>query len=1340
MDKYVKAFLWLTCWSWLQTALGQQEPISTFHPLNSKAYGIAEGLPDRCVDYAFIDNLGKLNIIPCQHAQISYGQLIYQINGYQPFLEEVIVDSIELKVMIHSLGMNGDSINFGRMIRQDEQSEGNWSTPYFYTFRPDNGSFSYFEVTNKEGHPISIINALYESGKYIACGVYRQQAYIFEIREKTISILHEMRLDQAIGNKRNISPFFRWEDSYVWLLGKTIYHFGANDPEPGVVDLASALSPAASNISIFPGRKEIFAHSGDGKIYRTGDEFQHLSEWYPSFLSFKPQRSYMFRDQPGNILFSFHKDDLEYASYLLDTSGQWHDYTEVIKILHPTLHYFDNHPFASSDFTNHLLQLNYDFKIIEVRSSNGITAIPATALRGLVELDPSRIYGTGNILFSRKNNDWQLSSFNSCRTLLFDGQIFRDEHDFIWEIEGQSVVKYNQDICDTIRYQNLLIRIIPMGTDHFLVLDSDQKLLLLDKKTETFEYIATATGDELNMQMLLDDGNLCWLVANKSVQYIDLDQPEKGFTRLNHPELDKDFISIDKDPEGRIWLGTFSHGLYIYDQKSDILTNINESNGLSNNSVATMLQDDDGDHWIGTFNGITVIDKHLNILGQIYEEDGLVHNECNRWSTVKLNNGHLGFGTVAGLSIIDPVRVKIDISHQAANKVFLSSVTLPGEKNVQGSAYLQDLMRNGIQLPANNRNLKLTYGLSQYTVPEKSIYAYRFEGLQDGWNYVGGLNELYLLNLPQGNYNVEIKAWDYRGIPSQNTLSIPLHVAFYFYQQIWFYLICLTFVVFLLYTWYRNQQSIQRKLEAEVSNRTATIQAQTEKLKEMDEVKTRLYTNITHEFRTPLTIIRGLSDQIQHDPKAPELIKRNADSLLNLVNQMLDLRKLESGNLKLELKQIDIIQFLNYICESFQSLAAIENKQFHFLPQEDEIRMDVDQVKLGQVIHNLFSNALKFTSEGDHIYVQVDRQKGKEEKLKISISDTGMGIPEEKLSRIFDRFYQVDDSMTRQGEGTGIGLTLVAEFVKLMQGVIEVKSNLGRGTTFQILLPISRQAPVNEVRVAINQPFPSPPLSTPFFTQNDPEKYVLLIVEDNPDVIHYLGNILQDKFTLLIASNGQDGIDRAIQEIPDLIISDVMMPVKDGYELCDTLKNDIRTSHIPIILLTARADMDSKLHGLRTGADAYLPKPFHQDELLIRINALIGMRLKLQERYSQVKPPAPDPALKLEDQFMYQLNSLLDNHLSNEDYDIQQICEDLNISRSQLHKKLKALTGSPTSHYIRNYKLIAAEALLLNPEFNVSEVAYQVGFKSPKYFTRLFKEKNGLSPTEWIARHAYNMQ
>lgn len=1329
---------------WIHPIFGQELPVSSFQPLTSKSYGIAEGLPDRCVEYAFIDKLGKLNLIPCQHAQISYGQHLYQMDGHTPFLDDIVMDHIDPNLIIQSLGMIGDSINFGRMIKPGGEYEGQWVSSYFYSFWPETGAFSYFELVSDAGFSISINNVIYDSGRLIGCGTYGEKAYVFEILDERISLLNQVDLKASIETERIPRPFVKFKNQYLWMIGETIYEFSMlGNQNPRKYKSGFIIRPNELNYFANHDNTQLFLYASPGRVYVLNQDSGTFSPWFPDFLSFIPRQSYLFQDNQGNILFSFHKDENEYASYLLDRSGRWHDYTEVIRHLSPIPGHFTEHALVSADFTKYLFQTLYDFDIVEVRSSTSITAIPSIALRGMVELEPGKIFASGNRIFSENESDWNLSSFSTCPIInhVRDVEIFKDEEGMIWENGVHYIIKHNETICDTIDYKNRLVRMVPKGRNHFLVLDSEGELLLFDKKTFQFDYIATSIGDELNMQMLLDNENTCWLVANTIVQFIDLDDPASGFIKIEHSELDKDFISIDKDTEGRVWLGTFSNGLYIYDLSSNELTNINESNGLSNNSVATMLQDGEGDHWIGTFNGITVIDRHLNILGQIYKEDGLVHNECNRWSTIKLSNGDLGFGTVAGLSIIDPIQVKKDISHKPSNRIYLSRVTLPTNQIVQGSAFLGDLIVNGIQLPANNRNIKISYGLSQYTQPEKTKYAYRFKGLQEEWNYVGGLHDLHLLDLPQGQYNLEIKAWDYRGIPSENTLIIPLEVSYFFYQQVWFYLLSAVFFGFLLYLWYQSQQRIQRRLEAEVQNRTATIRGQAEKLKEMDDIKTRLYTNITHEFRTPLTIIKGLSDQMEQDPRAPELIKRNTDNLLTLVNQMLDLRKLESGNLKLELKQIDIIQFLNYICESFQSLAQVQGKQFHFLHTEEEIWMDLDQGKLAQIINNLFSNALKFTSEGDHIYVLVDRI-GEDDLVKIRIKDTGIGIPEEKLARVFDRFYQVDDSMTRQGEGTGIGLTLVSEYVKLMNGEIEVKSKLGQETTFQITLPITRNAPLHENFTTdhLLAPMTSSPTSPNYFNQNDEEKHVVLIVEDNPDVIHYLGNILKDKFKLLIASNGQDGVDRALHEVPDLIISDVMMPIKDGYELCEILKTDMRTSHVPIILLTAKADIDSRLIGLERGADAYLPKPFHQKELLVRVDALIKLRLKLQSRYNQVKTPTPtaDPDLKLEDQFINSLHKFLSDNLSDENYDIQQICEDMRVSRSQLHKKLKALTGMSTSHYVRSYKLIAAEQLLLNPQYNVSEVAYQVGFKSPKYFTRLFKEKNGLSPTEWIVAQTRN--
>ena len=625
--------------------------------------------------------------------------------------------------------------------------------------------------------------------------------------------------------------------------------------------------------------------------------------------------------------------------------------------------------------------------------------------------------------------------------------------------------------------------------------------------------------------------------------------------------------------------------------------------------------------------------------------------------------------------------------------------------------------------------------------PKKSNYAYRLSGLQEDWNYVGGLHELYLLDLPHGQYDVEIKAWDYRGISSENKLSIPLNVAYFFYQKAWFYLLCVVLAGFLLYLWYRNQQQIQRRLESEVRIRTATIRAQTEKLEEMDEVKTRLYTNITHEFRTPLTVIYGMADLIKEDEKAPELIKRNAHNLLDLVNQMLDLQKLESGHLKLDLIQGDIVRFVAYVSESFRSIGELKNLQFHFLEDPRSLVTDFDPNKLARVLSNLFSNAIKFTPEGGNIYLQLSKSSDDQEII-LRLRDTGIGIPTDKLSDIFNRFYQVDDSTTRAGQGTGIGLTIVSEFVKLMQGSVEVRSTPGLGTTFEIRLPISNDAPMSDPLKDISS-ISANSSSLHTSRQNGVNGTLsgnasvgpsVLIVEDNPDVIHYVGNSLKDHYQVTIAMNGEEGIHKALEMVPDLIVSDVMMPIKDGFELCDYLKNDVRTSHIPIILLTAKADMESRITGLNRGADVYLEKPFHKEELLIQMDNLVQLRRQLQERYSTLEPPpvTNDPDIRIEDVFVEKLQRVLLDNISDDSFDITALCTTLKISRSQLHNKLKALTGLSTSHYIRQFRLVEAKKLLKeNHAFNISEIAFEVGFKDPKYFSKLFKQQFGMSPSEW---------
>ncbi len=541
---------------------------------------------------------------------------------------------------------------------------------------------------------------------------------------------------------------------------------------------------------------------------------------------------------------------------------------------------------------------------------------------------------------------------------------------------------------------------------------------------------------------------------------------------------------------------------------------------------------------------------------------------------------------------------------------------------------------------------------------------------------------------------------------------------------------------------------LKQRSNAELQRLNSEILQQKERLEELDKVKSRFFTNISHEFRTPLTVIGGMVDQIGKSPqkwleRGLKMIKHNNANLLNLVNQILDLRKLETGGLQLNMIQGNIVFYLQYITDSFHSLAENKNIKIHFSECDQEIMMDYDKEKILRVVSNLLSNAIKFTPEGGDIYFSIGRQvKDNTPMLHLQIRDTGIGIAREKLPYIFDRFYQIDSSDTRKGEGTGIGLALVNELVKLMEGECQVESEVDKGATFTILLPIRQNASpsaepngaaMEDMIFAISE---HEVISEALASTNSEvtDRAKLLVIEDNLNVIQYIESILENDYELLVATDGQEGINMAIEQIPHLIISDVMMPLKDGFEVCETLKKDVRTSHIPIVMLTARADDDSRIAGLERGADAYLAKPFNQKELLVRLEKLLEIRRMLQQRYQTLGPMArsDDKIVQQEDSFISRVKKITETHLNDSNFGIPELCQEIGMSRSQLHLKIKALTNRSTTHFIRLIRLHRAKELLQTSGLNITQVAYEVGFNDPSYFSRTFTEEFNLSPRKFV--------
>ncbi len=527
-----------------------------------------------------------------------------------------------------------------------------------------------------------------------------------------------------------------------------------------------------------------------------------------------------------------------------------------------------------------------------------------------------------------------------------------------------------------------------------------------------------------------------------------------------------------------------------------------------------------------------------------------------------------------------------------------------------------------------------------------------------------------------------------------------------------------------------------------------------EHLREINEFKDRFFTNITHEFRTPLTIIDGMADLIKTNPErwietGLKKIKSNSGILLRLVNQMLNLAKAEAGSISLNFVRRDINKYLAYLIEQYQSEALRRKLDLKFMSSGDVIELDFDPEKLMHIIANIVSNALKYTPEGGRVEIATEvLDNGK--MLSIQIRDTGIGIEREHLDHLFDRFYRIEHQLSPGG--TGIGLALTKELVQLLHGTISVKSTIGEGTEFSVLLPITHNAPVSETPETTDlttvkgdkyenispaevslSPGHSPGHLQPADHAFPTKLPLLLIVEDNPDVVLYLQAILRYEYRTEVAGNGKIGHEKALEILPDIILSDVMMPFMDGIEMLEKVKNDIRTSHIPVVMLTAKADIDSRLTGLERGADAYLAKPVDEKELHIQLKNLVELRKRLYERYSSLDkiPETSDACIRKEDEFMMKVRQVLETNLKDDEFGIIKLCSILGVSHAQLYRKFKSVSNKTIADYFKALRLHRAKELLSTTDLNITEVTFSVGFKSLAYFSREFTHEFGINPREY---------
>jgi len=741
--------------------------------------------------------------------------------------------------------------------------------------------------------------------------------------------------------------------------------------------------------------------------------------------------------------------------------------------------------------------------------------------------------------------------------------------------------------------------------------------------------------------------------------------------------------------------------------------------------------------WMSTEKAILKFDPITNSFVVYDEAEGIQINNFGFGVSFLTATGQAIFGGDGGFHIFDPIELtRKEFFHQP--KIQITALQINNQSVLPGDAVLVDepiWEKEALDLSYRQNTFSFGINCLDYKKPADIYLEYQLENYDQIWRKAGSEKTASYVNVPPGEYIFKVRGTNSEGYWNKTGKSIELTIYPPWWQTWWARLIGILLGIILLYALYRFQLN-RRLLEQE------RIQ-----LKEIDALKTRLYSNITHEFRTPLTLIIGLSKQlIDSQDLRKEIaaklktIERNGEQSLRLVNQLLDLRKLETGHLGLQLIQSDILPLFRYVHDNFHSFAASKDIDLGLNLPKEPIIMDYDPNRVYEISSNLVINAIKYTPADGAIDLSVRKDKETPSFLMIKVKDSGIGIPEADMPYVFDRFHQVE---ARNNEsGTGIGLALVKEFTELMGGKVKVKSILNIGSEFDVFLPITNSASaakhflksdmLNNELVTISSPASSDSQSA----QADPkEKRLILIVEDNEEVAHFIASFL-DKYAIHFAKNGQEGTDKALELIPDLIISDVMMPQKNGFELCEQLKDDERTSHIPIILLTARATNTDKISGLKKGADAYLTKPFSHAELQLWVANLLQSRKELHQRYAKPNLPSkPEKVasldLAMEDAFVKKVIALIEKNSPNPDYSVTLIAEAVHLSSSQLHRKVSAVTGKSPIQLLRLYRLNKAKELLRNQALSISQVAYQAGFNDPSYFTRTFTKVFKQKPTEF---------
>ena len=1041
----------------------------------------------------------------------------------------------------------------------------------------------------------------------------------------------------------------------------------------------------------------------------------------------------------------------------------------------------------------------YD-KFNEIESlNNNPNSLQHGSVTAIIEDTKKRLWiatdGGGIDVFDKKN--LKLNHINSKDSKLYSGltsdyieTLYIDSNQNIWAGSwdkglyvlnkgSQNFINYNTDNTNKTLSTNTILTISEDKNGIIWIGTFNGGLHSFNPKTKKFtkydygDFFDNKLENIEIRKLLIDKNNTVWIstavglfkiIKNENSSFSLISMRDKMPTDFNNNNSSDNILSLFESKNGTVWIGTRGNGLLKYNSETKTFKWYNTLNGLIEENINSITESNNGDIWLSGNTGLTKLNITEETFTNYSKQDGLLSNDYNINSAFRDSEGFLYFGNFQGVDYFNPSDIKIN---KIVPALYLTDFKLFNESifpNTENSP-LEMVISKTDSLSLNSKQSVFTieYSSINYTRPEKNEYAYYLEGYENDWNYVGKKSSATYTNLDAGNYIFKLKVANNDGIWNETPLTLKISI----FPPWWKTKLALVSyaLIFILGLYILNKITKTRIKEKQI---IANERNNRHLEKELNEKKLQFFTNISHEFRTPLSLIIGpLEDIIKNNSDdLPKRIKekhntiyKNTNRLYRLINELLDFRKLDLNKIKLKASELNLVSFTKGVLSHFKEEAFIKNIHLSIDTDLQSIMIWADHSMLEKIIFNLLSNAFKVTPEGGAITIDLSakedlvklplaNKKNKIKGIEISISDTGPGLKKEQIDKIFERFYQVDNLNKTYYGSTGIGLEVVQNFVKLHRGKIKVKSKIGKGTKFTITLPaektyFSKNEILNKtIETQIKEPtFITNTNSSTSIVEYETENenispHALLIVEDNTELRNYLKNELKSHYKILLAKNGNEGLQLAKEFLPDIIMTDVIMPEMDGFIFCKHIKSDIKTSHIPLLMLTAKTQIENRIEGIENGADAYIVKPFDVSLLKLRLSQLITSRQLIFNKYFSIISDSNNSNITpLDKDFIEKVLGYINESIGDPNLNVESLASQLNLSRSQFYRKIKALTNQTANEFIRNIRLLRAKQIIERGNNNISEVCYKVGFSSPSYFTKCFKSHFGVLPKEVYSKN-----